>query len=309
MGLEPEDYPFHGKPDVAHMDNAAEFTSPKFKSGCTSFGIDPVYRPIGKKHYGGHVERLIGTIMTTKVHFLKGTTMSNAVARRGIDSENDATMTFSDFVRWFAREVVVYHSTVHSELKISPRQAWNDYFAPNGGVPYPPKISNPDKLRLYFMPEETRKINPEGINLHGETYWDPVLAPFVGTPNAVVKYDPFNLNEIWVKLNGEFCSIRLSDLTRHASSYEEYRASKFHRQAIRAGSIDNPGGLKAYREKQEIEKESATLTRNERRRHAAENAYHEAYPASVKDTSAITAEASRPDYTVRPKKFGTEDQE
>lgn len=308
LGFESADCFFHGKPEVLHMDNAAEFTSPKFKSGCTAFGIDPEYRPIGKKHYGGHVERLIGTFMTTKVHFLKGATMSNAVARRGIDSENSATMTFSDFVRWFAREVVVYHSTVHSELKVSPRQAWSDYFAPNGGVPYPPKIPNPEKLRLYFMPEESRKINPEGIHLHGEAYWDPVLTPFIGTPSAVVKYDPFNLNEIWVKLNGEFCSIRLSDLTRQASSYEEYRASKFHRQAIRAGSIDSPEGLAAYREKQEIENESATLTRKERRRHAAEQAYHEAYPNSVNDSSSITSGSSKPDYSIRPKRFGAEDQ-
>ncbi|WP_256671817.1 transposase family protein [Pseudomonas sp. 18058] len=80
LGLAPMDYYFYGKPEVLHMDNASEFTSPKFQAGCSSFGIDPEYRPIGRKHYGGHVERLIGTFMTTKVHFLKG-----AMLRHGTD--------------------------------------------------------------------------------------------------------------------------------------------------------------------------------------------------------------------------------
>ncbi|WP_455828514.1 Mu transposase C-terminal domain-containing protein [Pseudomonas capeferrum] len=311
LGLNTEDYLFYGKPEVLHMDNAAEFTSPKFKAGCASFGVETEYRPYGRKHYGGHVERLIGTLMTTKVHYLKGTTMSNAVARRGIDSAKSATMTFSDFTRWFAREVVVYHSTVHSQLRVSPRQKWIDHYAPNGGIPFPPKVAQPEKLKLYFMPEEVRKVNPEGIKLHGEVYWDPILSPYVGTHNAVVKYDPFNMDAVWVKLGGEFCSIRLSDLTRHVVTFEEYRASKIHRKPVRAGSIDSDAGVQAYREKQGIEKNSARLTQAARRRNAAEKAYGEAYPTLSKPAQDKTRSknTATPDYTVRPKKFGSEDQQ
>ena len=307
VGLDLADYPYYGKPEVLHMDNAAEFTSPKFMAGCNAFGIHPEYRPIGKKHYGGHVERLIGTFMTTKVHFLKGTTMSNSVARRNLDSEKNATMTFSEFARWFAREVVVYHSTVHSELKISPRQAWVDYYAPNGGIPYPPKVSDIEQLKLWFMPQEIRNVNPDGIKLHGQTYWDPVLRPFVGTNNAIVKFDPFNMNEVWVKLSGHFCPIRLSDLTEQAPSYEEYRASKFYRRPVRAGSIDNDGGLKAYRDKQKIEKDSAVLTRKERRRIASEKAYSDAYPDTVSAKPIIKSDLVKPDYSAPPKRFRAED--
>ena len=303
MGIDPVDYPYYGKPDVLHMDNAAEFTSPKFKAGCESFGIHPEYRPVGEKHFGGHVERLIGTFMTTKVHLLKGTTMSNSVARRDLDSEKNATMTFFDFSRWFAREVVVYHSTIHSALKVSPRQAWYDYFAPSGGLPYPPKISEPEQLKLWFMPQEVRKINPEGIKLHGQTYWDPILVPFVGTNKAVVKFDPFNLNEVWVKLNGQFCSIRLSDLTIQAPNYEEYRASRLNRRPVRVGAIDSAGGLKAYREKQGIEKESIVLTRKQRRRKAAEKAYLDAYPGPIGDNPAVKPEKVKPDYSALPERF------
>lgn len=303
VGLDLADYPYYGKPEVLHMDNAAEFTSPKFMAGCNAFGIHPEYRPIGKKHYGGHVERLIGTFMTTKVHFLKGTTMSNSVARRKLNSEKNATMTFSEFARWFAREVVIYHSTVHSELKISPRQAWVDYYEPRGGIPYPPKMSDIEQLKLWFMPQESRNVSPDGIKLHKQTYWDPVLSQFVGTKSAIVKFDPFNMNEVWVKLSGHFCPIRLSDLTEQAPSYEEYRASKFYRRPVRAGSIDNDGGLRAYRDKQMIEKDSAALTRKERRRIASEKAYSDAYPNTVSANPIIKSDLVKVDYSVPPKRF------
>lgn len=307
VGLEVKDYPFYGKPEVLHMDNAAEFSSAKFKAGCNIFGISPEYRPIGKKHYGGHVERLIGTFMTTKVHFLPGTTMSNAVARKNLDSEHRSTMTFSDFFRWFAREVVIYHSTVHSELKTTPRQAWLDYFAPNGGTPYPPKISDQQQLKLFFMPEETRDIGPDGISLHGQKYWDPLLAPFVGTKDAILKFDPFKSDEVWVKLNGQFCPVRLSDLTLEVPNYEEYRAGKINRQPIRAGAIKDASGRKAYREKQLIEQESEALTKKERRRLAAEKIYNETYSPAVSNVVDSTNAPVKPDYSKPPKRFSSEE--
>jgi putative transposase len=305
LGLEVEDYLYFGLPSTLHMDNAAEFTSPKLKVGCECFGINPVYRPIARKHYGGHVERFIGTMMTSKVHFLKGTTMSNAVARKNLESEKQATMTFSDFSRWFAREIVVYHSTVHEELKVSPQQAWNDYFASGGGQPYPAKISDPLQFKLFFMPEEIRDISPSGIELHSQKYWDPLLSRFVGTKNVVVKYDPYLPQSIWVKLEGEFYPVGLSDLTLETPSFEEYRASKFYRKPVNAGAIVHPSGKRAYREKQEIEQESEKLTKAERRIHAAAGLYSEAYPAPL--TKVKPEPSVKPDYTKPPSKFSSQE--
>lgn len=303
LNLSEDDYPFHGRPMVVHMDNASEFTSNKLKMGCNAFGIDPLYRPPGRKHYGGHVERLIGTFMTSKVHFLKGTTMSNSVARRGLDSEKKAVMTFSDFTSWFAREVVVYHSTVHSELKKSPKQAWFEYFTPNGGV-YPPSVSDPQQLKLFFMPEKLRSISPRGINLHGQSYWDPVLAPHVGLANVVVKYDPFQRRNIWVKIDQEFYPIGLSDLTLSLGTYEEYRANLFFKEAVYPGKIIDDSGKRAYREKQGIETSSEKLTKSERRKFAAQAIYDQAYPEVVK---AKTQESvSKIDYNKPPTRFNSE---
>jgi putative transposase len=306
LGLGADDYPYFGVPSVLHMDNASEFTSSKLKNGCHLFGIDPKYRPFGRKHFGGHVERWIGTFMTTKVHFLKGTTMSNAVARRNLDSEKGASMTFQEFSRWFAREVVVYHATVHEQLKTSPRKAWLDFFAPTGGFPFPPQVTDPHQFKLFFMPEKSRKIHPHGIEFMGEHYWDPVLTPFVGTNNVVIKYDPYNLRQIWVKIEGLFYPVGLSDLTLMGFSYEEYRASLYFKEPIRAGSLTDASAINAYREKQAIEIESAKLTKAERRRRSAAEAYRSAYPSVI--TSHDERERpEKPDYTRPPKKFNSEE--
>ena len=59
--------------DRLHLDNAKEFRSEALRRGCEQYGITIDYRPVRTPHYGGHIERLIGTMMG-KVHLLPGTT-------------------------------------------------------------------------------------------------------------------------------------------------------------------------------------------------------------------------------------------
>jgi len=54
-----------------HLDNAKEFRSEALRRGCEQYGIAIDYRPVRTPHYGGHIERLIGTMME-KVHLLGG---------------------------------------------------------------------------------------------------------------------------------------------------------------------------------------------------------------------------------------------
>lgn len=299
--LEGDDYPFYGLPKVLHMDNAAEFKSAKFQKACSLFGIETKYRPYGGKHFGGHVERYIGTMMNSKVHLLKGTTMSNVVARRGLDSEKEATMTFSDFSAWFAREIVIYHSTVHSELKKSPRKAWFDYFAPHHTVPFPPQISDPLQFRLNFMQEDSRKIHPEGILFKGNVYWDPVLSPYVGSDNVPIKFDPFSMRQIWVHIEGRYCQVNSSDLTRSDFSYSEYQAAKFFKEPVRAGSLDDSTKTKTYRENEDIVNSSRKKTKRARRQEAAAQVYAAEFNLSL--DQEIRTSKVKPDYSQPPKKF------
>ena len=59
---------------------------------CRDAGIRTIWRRPGTPHYGGHIERLIGTQMGA-VHLLPGTTFSNPEDRAGYDSGGEAHLT------------------------------------------------------------------------------------------------------------------------------------------------------------------------------------------------------------------------
>lgn len=57
------DWPVAGLPRTIHVDNAKEFHSEALVRGCQEYGIQLDHRPRGRPQYGGHIERLIGTMM------------------------------------------------------------------------------------------------------------------------------------------------------------------------------------------------------------------------------------------------------
>jgi hypothetical protein len=84
-----------GLPKSLHMDNAREFKSEAIRRGCDEYGIEKLFRPIAQPHFGGDIERLIGTLMGS-VHLLPGTTSSNVAERGDYDSAKSATMTLAE---------------------------------------------------------------------------------------------------------------------------------------------------------------------------------------------------------------------
>ncbi|MFC7738566.1 hypothetical protein ACFQX4_22800 [Roseomonas sp. GCM10028921] len=60
MGLP---WPVCGLPRCLHLDNAKEFRSEALPRGAAQYGIELRYRPPATPHWGGHIERLIGTMM------------------------------------------------------------------------------------------------------------------------------------------------------------------------------------------------------------------------------------------------------
>jgi len=55
---------------VLHLDNAKEFRARALVRGCEQHGIQIVHRPKKTPRFGGHIERLIGTLMG-EVHLLR----------------------------------------------------------------------------------------------------------------------------------------------------------------------------------------------------------------------------------------------
>ncbi|MCO6392396.1 DDE-type integrase/transposase/recombinase [Aliihoeflea aestuarii] len=95
-------WPVAGLPEVLHCDNGADFRSRALSDACKEYGMRLQFRPPATPRFGGHIERLIGTMMGA-VHLLPGTTFSNVKIRGGYDSEGRARLTLRELEKWIAR--------------------------------------------------------------------------------------------------------------------------------------------------------------------------------------------------------------
>jgi len=102
-------WPVWGVMNAVHADNGKEFHSRMLKTACENYDIDLQWRPVARPHYGGHIERLLGTF-SQDIHALPGTTFSHPTARGTYDSDKTSALTLSEFERWLAIYIVeVYH--------------------------------------------------------------------------------------------------------------------------------------------------------------------------------------------------------
>jgi len=263
----PEEYPFFGIPSVIYTDNAAEFTSDAFIQQCQEWGMEWDHRPIGKKWYGGIIERVIGSFMTTSVHFLPGSTGSNVVERQGFESELNAKLDFEQFAEWMLKEITVYHGKIHASLRCTPRQAFTHYKS-QGKYDSSRVISKEDETRFLidFCPTSFgHKVHSYGINFAGRRYASDALEEYVGQ-NLDVKYLQYDLSYIWVKVPHGFlkisCSYTRDGLAMHWESYSNHKQLSKRMPGLinkASGTIDDEFAPSAMDRQEEILQEAAAM--------------------------------------------------
>lgn len=248
----------YGLPRALHMDNAKEFRSEAVRRGCDEYGIRKIFRPIATPHFGGHIERLIGTLMG-RVHLLPGTTSSNVKERGDYDAEKSATMTLAEFENWLALEIAgVYHRRTHRVLGVSPLAAWEA--ALSRGVT--PSLPDARQFTLNFLPLEVRKLVKDGIHLNHIRYWSERL-PLVARlgDDLIVRYDPRDLRRVYILgRDGEYHEVVYGDVRHPPISLWEYR---FARELLRAQQrkVDEMGIFRALDQQRAIVAAAARATR------------------------------------------------
>ena len=120
----PLEWPMHGKPKEIWVDNGKDFCSEAFVRGCEEHNIKLCYRPVGSPHYGGTIERLIGT-MVGHCHLLPGTTKRSVQQKSDYNSTEKAALTLREVRQWFVEQVLgSYHVKPHRTLRVPPLIAW-----------------------------------------------------------------------------------------------------------------------------------------------------------------------------------------
>jgi putative transposase len=188
-----------GKPGAIHLDNAPEFHSEALRRGCEQYGIARHYRPADEPHFGGVIERLIGTAMGM-IHELPGTTFSNPRQRGAYDSGAAAFLTLAELERWLALAIAgPYHQTAHGTLKEPPAARWADGIARHG---VPPTVRDPRAFLIDFLPVIRRTIQRMGFVIDHVTYYADVLKPWIARRDRlerfVIRRDPRDLSRVWV---------------------------------------------------------------------------------------------------------------
>lgn len=227
LELEDIPYPYYGRLESIAMDNAKEFKAKTLRIASIKNSIKLIYRPPGRPWWGGHIERLFGTLSVGHIHFLPGTTMSNSVQKGDYDSEGKACLTFSEFEAWFARSVAIYHNTEHRSIKLTPHEKWLDAWKDSEGrIKQPAIVENKGQFSLDFYPEKTRTVTRQGIEFFGFHYWSGALAAYV-KKEVVVKYNPLSLRHIWVNPAGErYIKVPFADVTQPDITLQELKAAK-----------------------------------------------------------------------------------
>lgn len=217
-------WPVAGLPEVLHCDNGAEFRSRALAAACREYGIKLQFRPPATPRFGGHIERLIGTMMGA-VHVLPGTTFSNVKIKGDYDAEGRATFTLRELEKWIAIEIAgKYHHRIHSALLRPPVAVWRDL---QGDVDFD---LPPDRMAFWtsFLPEERRRLLKDGIHLEKIRYWSDALSRDVGRGAEVkIKYDPRDLSRIFVRQpDGHFVEARYRNLAYPPVSWWEWKHAK-----------------------------------------------------------------------------------
>lgn len=193
-----------GYPETIHVDNGADFRADAVKRAGLAHGINIEFRPVGRANFGGHIERVIGTLMH-EIHNLPGTTFSNIKQRGEYNSDANASMTFYEFEKWILTFITkIYHKRIHSSLSLSPEQQWEEgLFADESGIGFIQKPSNNSSIILDFLPIYERTIQKNGVNIEGLNYYDHVLRTKINQmengkkKQFIFKRDPRDISYIW----------------------------------------------------------------------------------------------------------------
>jgi len=230
-------WPVFGVISNIHADNAKEFRGNDIKNVCEEYGMNLIWRPVGRPHYGGHIERLIGTF-NKRTHTINGTTFSGIAQKREYNPQKEASMTLKEFTEWFTILITeFYHNSIHSELGMTPLQKYNEGIFGSATQPpigLPPMVEDEKMLKLNFLPSEQRTIQKYGIQLDNINYYGDILNYWVNAKDSktkqkrafTIRRDPWDISRIWFydPTTKRYYEIPYRNISFPAITLWEYRA-------------------------------------------------------------------------------------
>ncbi|WP_280313537.1 Mu transposase C-terminal domain-containing protein [Nocardia abscessus] len=292
-------WPMGGKPVQLYVDNAAEFKSEALRRGCDQHGIGQDYRPPGRPHFGGVIERLIGTMMTM-VHELPGTTFSNTRERGVYDSDAKAVLILSELQRWMTLAVACYHGQPHEGL--GGRTSAGVWAERTAAQTTPATVTNETTFLVDFLPVIRRSLSRTGFTVDHVQYYADVLRPLISRREHLARFvlrrDPRDISRsgIWAlhPETGDYLEVPYRTWSRPAISVWEHSAAVARLREQSRTEIDESALFSMVEQMRAITDTAAATSRKARRtatRHTEVRARRAARPEPPPTPPTATAAA------------------
>ena len=279
-------WPCYGIMDVVHADNAKEFRGKMLQRACKEYTTDLHWRPVGRSHFGGHIERLLGNF-NGKLHELPGTTFSNFTKKGDYNSEAAAVMTFDECERYLMINIIgVYHRERHSGINCPPLVKYEEGILGTDttlarGLPSVPVDER--KLMLDMLPIIERSIQRYGVLLDFIEYMSDVLVPWINTTDPatgkarkfIFKRDPRDISVLyfWDPELKRYFDIPYRNLDNPSLTLWELRAIRRHLDEQGLSHVNEDDIFSAYDELDEIEETAIKETKRHKRAKASKKAH------------------------------------
>ncbi|MCL7751796.1 DDE-type integrase/transposase/recombinase [Guyparkeria hydrothermalis] len=181
------------------VDNGKEFYSTAFEEACLQLGINIQYSPPRQPWYKSSIERYFGTVNRKLIDSNPGKSMKELVQLAEYNPAKDAVIMFSSLVEIMHMWVVdIYQQTFNERIEDTPSAKWR-----KAVEKFPPILPrSKSELEVVLGLQETRKIQPTGVQFEGLRYNSPSLAHLrrrlVDKPVVDIKIDPSDISHIYV---------------------------------------------------------------------------------------------------------------
>lgn len=285
-------WPIQGKPLVLHVDNGEEFHSEALRRGCEVHGITLQYRPPGEPHFGGTIERVLGTLMRM-VHELPGTTFSNPRERGAYDSEREAVFTLAELEKWFALAITgLYHGSLHTGIGEAPLARWKKG-VDESGEPQP--VRDFKAFLVDFLPVLKRHIHRQGFVIDHIWYFSNALRPWIAERDQgyvfLIRRDPRDISRIWVLHPKEhrYLEVPYRTMSYPAVTWWEHQQALARLRAESRATIDEQAIFSAIQQMRQLTQQAASKTKAARRANAR-RAHLETAPPPVRTLPVVDGE-------------------
>lgn len=214
-----------GVPETIYVDNGKEFHSKEVERLVNEvMKSELMYRPVREPHYGGVIERLIGTVNRSVLSGKPGSRKGSVAELGDYDPNSNATLTLDELRELLTTYFVdIYANTEHSALPAAcptPRLMFYQGIQQWGNPVFMDEHSR-EYYKFEFLPSDRRTFNADGVRFHKVLYRISNRSDLINSDGTKyeIKYDPDDASIIYLKdphHNGEWI-----ELPAHRPSYEK----------------------------------------------------------------------------------------